>query len=237
MEQLTFTYEYNDEKSLNTFVVGRNQGLINNLLQPEHEFLQTFIYAPKACGKTHLLYAVSDIMSRNQSGMYFSLADPDIRDMGEAVFEDMDSMDYLLIDDLDAVAGDREWEIALYSFINRARQSNRCHVIFAATGLPSELEFSLNDLRTRLQWGETFYLEPLSGDELKTLIRCMFKIRSLEISEKVIDFIYRRITWNLPNVVKTTEQLIAYATENNVKITIPVVKNVVSDISQMKLDI
>ena len=65
----------------------------------------------------------------------------------------------------------------------------------------------------------------------------MFKIRSLEISEKVIDFIYRRITWNLPNVVKTTEQLIAYATENNVKITIPVVKKVVSDVSQMKLDI
>ena len=60
---------------------------------------------------------------------------------------------------------------------------------------------------------------------------------SLEISEKVIDFIYRRITWNLPNVVKTTEQLIAYATENNVKITIPVVKKVVSDVSQMKLDI
>jgi DnaA family protein len=224
LEQLTFTYEFNDEKTLKTFVVGRNQGLIDNLLQPHSEFMQTYIYAPGNCGKSHLLYAVSDLLSGNQTGMYLSLSDPDIREIGPEVLENTEELDYLLVDDLDAVAGDRTWEIALYSCINLARKVNRCHLIFTAAGLPSEVKFSLNDLRTRLQWGETFYLHPLDGDELATLIKCMLATKGLEISQSVIDFIYRRITWSLPEVVRCAEKLMNFAIENNAKITVPVVK-------------
>lgn len=222
MKQLTFHYEYDDDKTLKTYIVGSNGNLVNRLLTTQHEFMQSYIYAPKNCGKTHLLFAIADQLSKEQMGMYISLEEA--KSFGVEIFEELEHSDFVLIDDLDQILDDRDWEIALYSLINKAREVNRCHLVFTATDLPKYLNFSLNDLRTRLQWAESFYLNPLTNDELKLLIISMVKSQGLEINDQVIEFIYRHYDWNLPSITTMSEKLCAYAIEHNTRITIPLVK-------------
>ena len=78
-------------------------------------------------------------------------------------FEGFSQCDVLAIDNLDAIAGNPQWEACFYQVINRCRDGDY-RFVFAMTHKPDDLQTTLDDFRSRLQWGLLLQL-PSSDDD------------------------------------------------------------------------
>jgi DnaA-homolog protein len=126
-----------------------------------------YLFGGPATGKTHLLqgacHAAADM---NRKPQYIPLGHAGLL---PSIFDDLDSRDLLAIDDVQAIAGKADWELALFDLFNLAR-ARGCALLIAACSAPSALGFGLPDLCSRLQWGPRYCLLPLSDQDCEQLV-------------------------------------------------------------------
>ena len=82
---------------------------------------------------------------RGRTVAYLPLAEPG---MVPQMLEGMEAMDLLAIDDLQQVAGQAEWETALFHLYNRLRDSG-ARLVVTATVSPAALPIGLPDLASQ----------------------------------------------------------------------------------------
>lgn len=127
-----------------------------------------YLFGPAATGKTHLLQGSCRAAdARGRTAQYLPLAHPGLT---PAILEGLDeTCDLIAIDDLQAIVGRTDWELALFALFNRARGGGRA-LLIAATLAPDALGIGLRDLVSRLHWGPRYRLLPLSDVECETLL-------------------------------------------------------------------
>ena len=110
-----------------SFAIGQNTELVAALRGPGRDPL--WLWGGEGCGKTHLLQAVC--AEAGEGAAYFPL-DRAARLPPEAL-GGYATCRVLCIDDAEAVAGDLEWETALFRLFNEASELH-CRLIFAEIG-------------------------------------------------------------------------------------------------------
>ena len=75
-----------------------------------------------------------------------------------AVFEHLEQQELVCLDDLQAVIGNSEWEIALFDLFNRIKANGKTLLVVSAEQSPTALPVKLPDLASRLKWGESYQL-------------------------------------------------------------------------------
>ena len=135
----------------------------------------------------------------------------------------MEGMGLVCLDDLHAVLGKEDWELALFHFFNRARQAG-CRLLLSAVAAPRVLELDLPDLRSRLSWGVVFQL-PVAGDETKqALLRFRAARRGLQMPPEVANYIVNRAPRSLGTLLQLLDQLDAASLAEQRSLSIPFVK-------------
>lgn len=115
-------------------------------------------------GKTHLVQAVCQQAARNGfSAIYVPLKD---RIYGVQSLENMEQLDLIGIDDIDAIQKQSGWEEALFHLFNKCR-SNKTYLLMTAKYVPQGLELNLADLKSRLSSGLCYSLSVLTDAEKK----------------------------------------------------------------------
>ena len=184
---------------------------------------QVFLHGGAGSGKTHLLQAAChEAFAQRRSCAYLPLQELQALDPG-AVLEGMDGLELLVLDDLQAVAGQPDWERALFGLINQVRE-RRGQLLLAARAAPEGIGCRLADLSSRLGWGPVFRLDQPGDLQLKAILRKRAASRGLELSGAVVDYLLRHECRDLEVLLSLLDRLDLAALAEQRRLTIPFIR-------------
>ena len=191
------------------------------------EMTGIFIAGPAATGKTHLLLAAcaeAEAAGRRTAYLPLAAAAGRLRDALDA----FEHADVVALDGLDAVAGNREDEVALFDAHNRASDAGRS-LLYAARVAPDALELVLPDLRSRLSQCARIALEPLDDSGRAEVLRLRAQRRGLQIDEAAIDWLLKRVDRDLVSLTALLDRLDRESLAAQRRLTVPFLRQLVSN--------
>lgn len=222
--QLPLHIGLRDGATFANYFPANNEQLISELRrcsanQGEH-FI--FFHGISGTGKSHCLQAVCHAASKQRlQASYLPMAD--IQSMPVDLLEGLEQLDVVCIDDLESIAGNREWEVAIFNLYNRIRD-NSGYLIVAAKAKPDDLGIVLKDLLSRLTWGLVFQLESMDDNALARALQLRASARGLELPDDVVAYILKRRSRDMNSLFSLLELLDRESLVAQRKLTIPFVK-------------
>lgn len=149
-----------------------------------------YLHGPAGTGKSHLLIgACRAVIDANRPARYVSLTQlPAPR--ADAIAA-VDAEGLLAIDDVQAIAGERGAERALFDLYNRAKAADG-RMLFAASASPAELGVTLPDLVSRLAMCTQYALRPLDDAGRRAMLRVLAGRLGLRLDDEVLDWWFAR---------------------------------------------
>lgn len=225
-KQMTLTFNLQDDQSFENFFPGDNKQLLVKLMNMARGRGNRLLYlwGASGVGKTHLLNACCYV-ARQLRLQPFYLPLTKINQLSPSVFEDLETLNLICIDDLEMIAGKKDWEEAFFHFFNRMREEKK-RLIVSGNALPKELAIKLPDIRSRLTSGLIYQVKPLNDEmKIETLIM-RARLRGLDLTNDVAQFLLRRLPRNMNDLLCALQTLDQSALEEQRKLTIPFVKKV-----------
>ena len=205
--QLALAVHLRDEATLENFLFADAQLPLRSMLAdqagPAGE-PALYLYGPAGSGRSHLLQAACHGLPAGQA-LYLPLDELQAMDP-EAVFAGAEHLTLLAIDNLDAVIGRPEWELALFHLINRTRAAD-CRLLVSAAVAPRQLGVKLADLQSRLSWGVVFQLPAYSDSEKVEILQFRAGRRGMQLSDEAAHYILARAARSLADLIALLEQL------------------------------
>lgn len=217
-----------DDATFDNYFPAKNRLALTCLQSSEYSPQQWFVYlwGKPDCGRTHLLNALClAAQQQNKSAIYLPMLD--IIGMQPAILDNLENHNLIGIDDIQLIAGKKEWETALFHLFNRAQQA-KCQLVVTADRAPRELIITLPDLQSRLTSGVTFQLHTLSDDEKVAALQLRGQARGLTISDEVGYFLLRRTSRSLGDLFNLLDTLDHASLTAQRRLTVPFVKSVLS---------
>jgi len=225
--QLPLALRYPPDQRLETFV-GAPAGAIAQLRawaggsSPDWLFLA----GPAGVGKTHLaLAACAAAEAAGQRAAYLPLSATAGR-LREAL-PAADAAGVVALDGLDAVAGRREDELALFDFHNAVRAGGG-RVLYTAQGSPEALPLSLPDLRSRLGQCVRIILEPLDDAGRRAVLLERAQRRGLVLEPAALDWLFTRMGRDLAGLAAMLERLDRASLAAQRRVTVPFLREVLA---------
>jgi len=198
-----------------------NPSLLKLLADLAEEQASDWLYlaGPEGSGKTHLLLAAcAQARAGQHDASYLPLAALAGR-VGEALAGQARAA-LVCLDGVEAIAGRREDEVALFHFHNAARAAG-ARVVYAAAAMPAALPFTLPDLRSRLEQCTRITLEALDEAGRREVLRQRAARRGLELDEAVLDWLFRRVGRDLGSLTALLDRLDRASMAAQRRITVP----------------
>ncbi|AUI67176.1 MULTISPECIES: DnaA regulatory inactivator Hda [Glaesserella] len=232
--QLTLPIHQVDDETFDNFYAENSLLLLDSLRQNFDNVQQPFFYiwGNKSSGKSHLLKAVSNhYLLNQQSATYIPLEKS--RYFGPTVLDNADQLDVVCLDDVHAVAGDDEWELAIFNLFNQIReqqglfsQGRKTLLLISANCPPHQLAIHLPDLRSRLTWGEVYHLNDLNDEQKQIILQRNAQNKGLELSDDVTSFLLKRLDRDLQVLINKLDILDQASLQAQRKLTLPFVKEI-----------
>lgn len=191
MRQLALELKIADYARFSTFFGGPNAAVLAALERAatETEPALHWIWGPRGSGRSHLLQAAV-AAAAGQRCAWLPLGAP--ADLDPAILEGMGTLELLCLDDVDCVAGQADWERALFNLCEDIKaQGGR--LLLSAGAAPRNAGFALADLTSRLAGGAAWRLQPLTDDDLLGALQLRASWRGLELSDEAGRFLLRRV--------------------------------------------
>ncbi|GAB2522893.1 DnaA regulatory inactivator Hda [Lysobacter humi (ex Lee et al. 2017)] len=223
--QLPLALRHSPDQRLETFV-GAPSGAIAQLdaLALGRSADATYVSGPAGSGRTHLLLGTcAAAQAAGRRAAYVGLA-PLVGRLSQAL-QAFEGMDVLALDDLDAVAGRRDDEVALFDLHNRARAAG-CALVYAALARPESLGLSLPDLRSRLAQCSAIVLAPLDETGRREVLRERAARRGLALDDTALDWLLRRVERDLGSLTAVLDRLDREALAAQRRLTVPFLRQV-----------
>jgi DnaA family protein len=171
-------------------------------------------------GRSHLLQAVC--AAATGAVMYLPMRELH-RYEPASVFEGLESLSLLAIDDVDAVCGDASWEEALFHAYNRARAASTA-LLFSAAQPLAALPLKLADLRSRLAGGLVFGLAALGDQERLELLRQATQRRGLRLDDAVASYLLMRVGRQPATLLQVLDVLDRASLQTQRALTVPFIR-------------
>ena len=236
-DELRFQYpllalKFPDDETFASFYPGKNDSLLIQLKNSVVGLGEPVLYmwGESGSGRSHLLHALcSEVDQRGDSVAYIPLHH--YQGMSLDIFENMEKVTLVCIDNIEAIAANKKWEKALFDFYNRwlDNKDNRsagASLILCANELPKKLGIKLNDLVSRLEWGACYRLSPLNDDEKLGALQLRAELKGMRLSVDVGRFLLNRLSRELNTLLKALDKLDNASLVAKRKLTIPFVKEV-----------
>lgn len=223
--QLSLPLYLPDDETFASFWAGENPSLIAALrsaLRQEHGSYLYF-WSREGGGRSHLLNAAcAELSARGEAVGYVPL---DKRTwFVPEVLDGMEQLALVCIDNIECIAGDEPWEMALFDLYNRILETGRTRLLITGDRPPRQLNLKLPDLASRLDWGQIYRLHPLSDDDKLQALQLRAKLRGFELPEDVGRFLLKRLDREMRTLFITLDRLDRASISAQRKLTIPFVK-------------
>ena len=223
--QLPLALRYPPDQRLESFIAAPAGALAQlQVLATARNADWLYLAGVAGTGKTHLalaLCAAAEQAGRRPAYLPLLAARGRLRDALHA----LEGNDVVALDGLEAIAGDRDDEIALFDFHNRARSAG-LNVLYAAREVPGSLPLALPDLRSRLSQTTCIVLHPLDDAARAELLRDRALRRGLVLEETAIEWMLSRTDRNLASLLALLERLDRESLAAQRRITVPFLRQV-----------
>lgn len=226
INQLTLGVGLKDEATFANYYSGKNTLLLHALMQSSRGLGERLVYFYGAGGQgcTHLLQACCHESNQVQrSSVYIPLAS--YRDFSPEIFEGLETLKLICIDDIHMIAGKPEWEEAFFHAYNRIQDAGG-HLVMTANAVPKALGLIMPDIISRLTSGVVFQLQPLMDEEKLQALIMRADRRGMTLSEEVGKFILNHCPRHMATLFVALEALDKVSLAAQRKLTIPFVKSV-----------
>ncbi|MFQ5673351.1 MAG: chromosomal replication initiator protein DnaA [Nitrospinales bacterium] len=222
----------NPRYTFSNFIVGSSNQFANAASQavaanPAVAYNPLFLYGAVGLGKTHLLHSIgNEILQKNPSakihyvpseGFTVDLIQSIKRDQMTAFREKYRSLDVLIVDDIQFIAGkERTQEEFFYTF-NTLFEAHK-QVVVSSDTFPKDMQNMEERLRSRFECGLIADLKP---PDLETKVAIIYKkseIHGLRIPQDVALFIASNIRSNIRELEGLLLRLIAFSSFTRRKI-------------------
>lgn len=198
MKQLLLDIQPQALPTITNFVVGKNAEAMHSLNQALSGDTSTrFIYfwGAAGSGKSHLLQAAKIVAAEK-------------------------NLSLICADDVHLL--NEEAQISLFDTYNQIRAEEG--LLFAAgNAAPNQMGLR-DDLATRLAWGLTYQIHPLSDEEKAQALKNHAAARGMKLPDEVIDYCLRYLRRDLPNLMATLEALDEWSLTEKKPVTVPLLR-------------
>ena len=225
--QLPLALRYPPDQRLESYIAAP-EGLVGHLRAIAVGVVREWLYlaGPAASGKTHLALALCAATEQaGRSAAYLPLQAAAGR-LHEAL-EALEGRDVIALDGLERIAGNREDEVALFDFHNRARAS-AVTVVYTAQAAPDALALVLPDLRSRLSQCTRLSLPALDDAGRAAVLRERAQRRGLVLEDAALDWLLAHTERDMPALVALLDRLDRESLAAKRRITVPFLRRVLS---------
>ena len=223
MSQLALPLQLADHAVFASFLDSGNETLVATLadIAVGGEGHGCWLWGAASTGKTHLLQAVCD--EAGDRAVYVPLSM--VADAGPGILEGLASRELICIDDVDLVAGQAEWEMALFDLSNQVFDA-AAQLIVSAASAPRECPIELADLQSRFARLPVFQLRVLDEDERVSALQLRSKHRGLELPDDTARYLLKRSRRDMASLYEVLDRLDREALRAKRRLTIPFVRDV-----------
>jgi DnaA family protein len=189
----------------------------------------SFLWGAPGSGRTHLLQAVChQAAAAGVRSAYVPLGEPGL---GPEVLEGLEALPLVCVDDVDAIAGNDDWERALFALFNGLR-AHRAGLVCCADRPPHALGLKLPDLVSRLAWGPVFQLRGMDDEAMAAALQARASALGLEMPDEVVRYLMRRESREPAALFGRLEQLDRASLSAQRRLTVPFVKQVLEGMAR-----
>lgn len=231
MQQLTLNVGMREGHRFSSFFVTPENAELLGVLKHgfEEDFPQIFLWGETQAGKSHLLQAYCErYYERGMMAAYLPLVS--CAKYGTRVLAGVAGKHLVAVDELDAIIGQQDWEIALMNLINTCRTNNQ-PLIMAARTNPREMACVLPDFASRLLWGPDYRLYPVHDGQCLQAMAWRAHQRGFELSEHVMKYIERHYPLNMATLMAVLDRVDAASLTKGRKITREFIREVMRNVT------
>jgi len=220
------TLKLDPKLTFDQFVIGESNRLAHAASlavaeMPSHTYNPLFLYGPPGVGKTHLLQAIGNLASENDSGtrVRYTTAEDftsrfvlSIREGSTREFkQDFRDVDLLLVDDAQFLANKTKTEEEFFHTFNSLIASG-AQVVISCDRTPGDLDALENRLRERFGSGLVANIEPPEITTRLAILSMRAKRDQLgDIPKDALEAIAERIRGNVRSLEGALIRVVAYA--------------------------
>ena len=212
------------EFTFETFVVGPSNKLayaasVSVAEHPAQNYNPLLIYGDSGLGKTHLIYAIANVIRRNdpRSKIAYVKGDDLTNELVDAIREGKTAemrekyrqADLLLVDDVQFIAGKKQTQEEFFHTFNTLYESGR-QIVLTSDRPPSEMTQLEDRLKTRFEWGLLVDVTPPDFETRLAIVKNKAAMLGIELPESVADFVAQNVTANVRQLEGTINKILAY---------------------------
>lgn len=231
-----YTFDSFVSGTSNQFAHAAAMAVANN---PATTYNPLFIYGGVGLGKTHLIHAIGNLIHSNNNNAriaYYSsekFMNELINSLRYAKMEDFRnkfrSMDVLLIDDIQFIAGKERTQEEFFHTFNALYESHK-QIIVTSDKFPKEIPGLEERLRSRFEWGLIADIQAPDVETKLAILEMKSELNGICLPEDVSFFLASSITSNVRELEGYLVRVGAYASLTSTPINMEMAKNVLKDI-------
>ena len=233
-------YEY----TFSTFIVGSTNKFAHAASlavasNPAGNYNPLFIYGNSGLGKTHLMYAISNEIKKNNPNMNIcyikgedftnELIESIRTDSRKEFREKYRKTDVLLVDDIQFIGGKEGTQEEFFHTFNNLFE-NKKQIVLTSDRPPKEIKTLEDRLRTRFEWGLLADIQPPDFETRIAIIRRKAELLGFEIPEDIAEYIANKLKYNIRQLEGAVKKLNAYRNISGANPSIMLAQEAIRDI-------
>jgi DnaA-homolog protein len=217
MRQLPLGVRLRSGAQYATFFPGPNTEVLAQLQRRDVSPL--WIWGGNAVGKSHLLQAAC--VAAGDTAAYIPLAPA--AGLAPEILSGLDSRRLLCVDDVDAIAGDLNWERSLFALFNAAADSGS-RLILAAHAAPRACAWALPDWASRAATAAVYKLRSLEDGDRLAALRLRARHYGLDLPAETAEYLLARMPRDLRSLFDALDALDVASLVAQRRLTVPFIR-------------
>jgi chromosomal replication initiator protein len=237
--------QLNPKYTFDTFVVGSSNQFANAASLAVAEQLSKaynplFIYGGVGLGKTHLLHAVGHLAMQRDPRIKVSYVSSEkfTNDLINSIRFDATvefrnryrSLDLLLIDDIQFIAGKERTQEEFFHTFNDLYDSSK-QIVISSDSLPREIPTLEERLRSRFEWGLIADIQPPDLETKAAILRKKAQAQGVRLPDEVSLFIAKHVKSNIRELEGSLVRLAAQASFTKREVSLELAQEVLKELT------
>jgi DnaA family protein len=227
VQQIPLGVRLTDRAVFASFLPARNREAVEHAARVANGDVvgATWMCGPTGAGKTHLLQAICAQAGLSRSA-YVPLGE--LGRLGTGVLDGLSQLDCTCIDDVDELAGQDDWEQALFGLLREVHERGG-RLVISAKAPPVLLDWRLPDLASRLAAAAVFQLRVLDEAEQQDALQLRARLRGFELPEETSKWLQRRFPRDMGTLYDLLDTLDEAALVAQRRLTVPFIRSVLQE--------
>lgn len=237
----------NPRYTFESFIVGSSNDLAYTACQavaaePGTKYNPLFLYGGVGLGKTHLMQAVGNAIKHqnpNAKVLYVSTETfvkeflDHIRFKKAGFSDKYRTIDVLIIDDMQFIAGKEKTQEEFFHTFNALHQANK-QIIISSDKPPRSIPTLTDRLRSRLEWGMAIDIQMPDFETRCAILEAKAQASGVTLDPATVEFLATNIKTNIRELEGALNQLLAYAEMRGITPDVSTAEGLLGDVRRSR---